>query len=123
MKLNSVLNFADFYREVKDKSMPFKTAYKLSKIAAAVETEVEFYRTKLTEIIREYSEKDENGDPVRTEDGEGVKLQAGREVECGEKIAELQNIEIQMPMSLTIEDLESFDLTPELVAGVIPFIE
>lgn len=129
MKLVDTLGFADFYRKVKDKQMPFVTAYKLSKLATRVEEEVQFYRDELTKIINEYSLKDENGNPQRTEDGEGVKLIPGKEEECGMKIVELQNVEIDVGTLLTVDELNSFseyninDLTPVEIQSIIPFIQ
>ena len=50
MQLKTILGFPNFYNVVKDQKMPIKTAYKLSRLAKSIETEIQFYQEKLREI-------------------------------------------------------------------------
>lgn len=122
-KITEILDFASFYGAVKSKKMSIATAYKLNKLANAVETEVEFYRNKLQEIIQTYSEKDENGEYVVIDGGEGVKIVEGKEEECGKAMYELQNFEIELPdIVFGIDEFANVEITLEEFAHIAPFM-
>lgn len=124
MKLIDVVNFNTFYEAVKDKPLPFKTSYKLAKIAKAVETETDFYRTKLRETIMEFALLDDSGNPMPTPDGDGIKLRPDSEQACGQKLLELQEMEIDFPaIALTIEEFENIDLTVDQIRAALPLFE
>lgn len=124
MKLIEIINFNAFYEAVKDKALSFKTSYKLAKIAKAVEVETEFYREKFREIILECAELDENGAPITTDDGEGIKLRPGTEGECAQKINELQTMEVEFPdIKLTLDEFDGIDLTIDQVKAALPLFE
>ena len=122
MKLTSVLAFPDIYAAIKDQKMPMQVAYKFSKLASKVETEIEFYRNKLQDIIDTYVQKDENGNPIMTEDGTAMKIIEGKEADCGKAMEELQELEIELQPSFYIADLSSLELTPTQMQGLLPFI-
>jgi hypothetical protein len=61
MKLIEVINLNTFIEEVRSKSLPFTTSYKIVKLAKAIEIETIFYQEKFREIIMKYAELDEHG--------------------------------------------------------------
>ena len=69
MKLYQILNLPHVYETILEKNLPFSLAYKLNKLAEAVNKELEFYRNSMTKLIDEYAEK-ENGQPVFLENGD-----------------------------------------------------
>lgn len=121
MKLVNLLDFANVYTLIKDEKMPFTTAYKLMKLAARIEQETAFYRTELQKIIQTYAVKDEGGAPLMTNDG-GIKLIEGKEEECGQRIVELQNLEVDIEPTLKLSEMEQFQLSPTEILGLMPFI-
>lgn len=124
LKMQDILNFSDFYNSVKTQKITMKTAYRLAQLAKAIETELQFYREKLQAIITEYGEKDENGQPVPTEDGGGIKLRPGSEQECVAAMQELQELEITLPdIKFNIEDFGSIELSVENISAILPFVE
>lgn len=124
IQITEILNFTDFYASVKDKKMSIMTAYKLTKLAAAVDTEINFYREKLQSIIEEFSQKDDNGNYMSTEDGSGVKIIEGKEEECGKAMFELQSLEIELPdITFGISEFESVEITPDDFINIMPFIK
>lgn len=123
MKLIEVTNLKAFYEAVKDQTLPLKTSYKLALLSRNIEQELNFYQTKFREIILEYCEMDENGNPLTTEDGAGIKLRAGTEMECTEKVRELQELEINFPETkFSIDEFEGVNLTiDQLKTGLVLF--
>lgn len=104
--------------------LPFKTAYKFAKLGEIIESELKFFQEKMQEIITTYSEKDENGDPVLTEDGASIKIQESKVAECQQEINELNNVEVDIhDIYFTIEELESLSLTTQQVYALMPLIK
>ena len=78
---------------VNDK-LPVFIAYKLMKLLKGLEEDVNFYRTKMSEIIDEYAEKDPNGQALQSQNG-GVIIQNGKVDECNGKIKELEEMPVE----------------------------
>lgn len=124
LKMQEILGFASFYDTVKSQRLSMKTAYKLTQLAKAIDGELQFYREKLQAIIQEYAVLDDNGQPVSTEDGAGVKLRPGTEAECYAAMYELQEVEVTLPdTKFHIEDFGDVELTTAEIGAVLPFIE
>ena len=123
IKASTILDFANFYQKVKSSKMSIKTSYKLAKLATAIEAEVAFYREKLQTIIQTYGEFDENGQIIQIENGNGVKIKPGSEVECAGAIRELENLEVTLPdITFELDEFDNIELTPEEIVSIIPFI-
>ena len=78
---------------VNDK-LPVFIAYKLMKLLKGLEEDVNFYRTKMSEIIDEYAENDPNGQALQSQNG-GVIIQNGKVDECNAKIKELEEMPVE----------------------------
>lgn len=123
LKMQEILGYTVFYDTVAKQKLPLKTSYKLAKFSKAVETELQFYQEKLRKIIFDYALLDEQGEPILLEDGSGVKLRPGVDKECNEAMEELQNIEVNIPdFNLTLDELESLELTLVEMNYILPFI-
>ena len=124
MKLNQLLNFTSFYNVVRTPKLPFKTAYKLSQLATAIETEIGFYREKMQEIANEYGQKDENGNLVFSPDGMDIMLIPETQFECRQKIAELENLDVELPgIKFSVDEFADTTLSLEELQPILPFIE
>jgi hypothetical protein len=120
----NIINFSAFYEEVKSHKLPLKTAYKLSNLSRAIEEKTEFYREKMQEIFKEYGELDENGNILPTEDGRGVRVKHGTEVECMSRINELQLLDVDLPdIFFTLEEFGNIELTLEIFNLITPFLK
>lgn len=123
LKMQEITNFSSFYNTVKNQKLSMKTAYKLAQLARAIETEMEFYREKLQTIIHAYGQIDENGQPIPTDDGAGIKLRPGTEQECFAAMNDLQNFEVTLPdISFTLEDFNNVELTVTEMDALMPFL-
>jgi hypothetical protein len=122
LQMQDILNFSAFYDAVKSQKLGIKTAYKLSRLNKAIETEMQFYREKLQAIITEFGLFDENGMIVSVENGKGIKLRPGVETECFTATQELQLLEITLPdINFSFEEFENVELTVEEMNAAMPF--
>lgn len=121
MKLYQILNLPHVYETILEKNLPFSLAYKLNKLAEAVNKELEFYRNSMTKLIDEYAEK-ENGQPVLLENGD-IKIIPEKISECQQRINELQNVEITIDVSFTPAELEPLEMSIKDLQNLMPFIK
>ena len=124
LKMKEITNFTIFYEAVKDSKLSVKTAYHLTKLTKAIENELGFYREKLQAIINQYAQLDEEGRPIPTEDGAGVKLRPETEADCYAAIYELQDIEVELPdIKFTFDEFEGTQLTIAQINTAMNFFE
>ena len=121
MKLYQILNLPHVYETILEKNLPFSLAYKLNKLAEAVNKELEFYRNNMTKLVDEYAEK-ENGQPVLLENGD-IKIIPEKITECQQRINELQNVEITIDVSFTPAELEPLEMSIKDLQNLMPFIK
>ena len=121
MKLYQILNLPHVYETILEKNLPFSLAYKLNKLAEAVNKELEFYRNSMTKLVDEYAEK-ENGQPVFLGNGD-IKIIPEKITECQKRINELQNVEITIDVSFTPEELEPLEMSIKDLQNLMPFIK
>jgi hypothetical protein len=123
LKMQDILGFTSFYDTVKSQKLTMKTAYKLAQLAKAIEGELQFYREKLQAIVAEYGMLDDEGRPVPTEDGNGIKLRPGTEEACFIAMKELQDIEVTLPdIVFSINDFDGVELTVADMGTMLPFM-
>lgn len=124
LKIYEILPFQEFYALASSTKLPIKTSYKFARMATAVEKNIEFYQTSFRSIVSEFAQVDENGNFVPAEDGQGVKVQEGKEAECSTHLMELNNLEVELPdIKFTIGELEGCEITPTEMVKFLPFIE
>lgn len=103
-------------------AMPAKTAYKISKLSNFLKDDANFYTERLSQIIEQYGEKDENGEPVIS--GNGYKIQEDKTDECAAAIKELSGIEATTPdTKIYLSELDNVELSPDDIAAIYDFIE
>lgn len=123
LQMSNIINFNTFYNEVRNSKLPLKTAFKLSNLTRAIDEQLTFYREKLQEILREYGEFDENGNIITINNGNGIKVKEGTEVECMTKINELQALEVELPdIKFSLDDFGNIELTVEIFNIITPFL-
>lgn len=115
-------NNGDFFSGT---TLPLKGAYKLNKLKKAIEKEAEFYGEKFQEIVDTYAQKNENGGPVFSEDGNQILIKEGMIEECNKALEDLQDLEIEIEnYGLSLEDLgEGLECTPDELEALMPFME
>lgn len=108
--------------KISHSAMPAKTAYKISKLSNFLKDDANFYTERLSQIIEQYGEKDENGEPVIS--GNGYKIQEDKTDECAAVIKELSGIEATTPdTKIYLSELDNVELSPDDIAAIYDFIE
>ena len=124
LKISQLTNFPTFFSKIKSQKLPFKISYKLSMLALEIEKHVSFYQEQFRGLILEYSEKDKDGNPIPTEEGNGVKIAKETFNEVYAKLEELESLEAEIPdTKFSLEDFNGVELTPEEIMVIMPFIE
>lgn len=121
--MSQIVSFQKFYESIKNTKLPLKTAYKLSKLAAKINSELSFYQQKYSEIISEYGKRDENGNYIYSPDLNSIEIVEGRQEECLQKIKELQNLEVDInEINFSISELDGLNLTVSEMDCLLPFV-
>lgn len=123
MKLIDLINMKPVIEYLLDiETMPFAIAYRLTSLVDILNTNTDFYTTKLRDLLDKYGEKDENGELIQTEDG-NVQLVAETAAEFNDKFIELQSVEVPNDLpKFTLEEFSSVHLAPRQVYLIRPLI-
>jgi hypothetical protein len=69
LKMHQLIDFPSFFEKVKSQKLLFKTSYRLTILTQEIEKHINFYQENFRNLLLEYSKKDENGNPIPTQDG------------------------------------------------------
>ena len=123
LKMYQIVDFPTFFQRVKNQKMSFKTSYRLTLLANKVQEHIDYYQEQFRNIIIEYSKKDKNGNPLPTEDGQGVLLVEETMNEAYTKLGELRELDVELPdAKFSPEDFGDVELSPTEMIIVMPFI-
>ena len=107
----------------KEQKLPIKLSYKIMKILSDLESELQFYRTQLQELLQECAQMDEEGNLKFTEDGENFLLKTDKIEEFHNRYDELTNMDIELEdRFFTLKELENLELTPQDLYNIQPLI-
>ena len=124
MEISKVNDFLKVCQELENKSVNIKTVYKLAKLHSLLQTEADFYSTKLQGIIQKYGEVDEEGKFIFVDNGSAVKIKEGMLDNCRKEIEELNNFTVQLPdIHFTLDEFEGLELTLSQIEVFLDFIE
>ena len=124
IQMQQIINFPNFYEKVKNHRVSFKTSYHLAMLANEVDKQYRFYQEQLQNLLNEYGQKNDQGELVPTEDGQGIKLIPQTMNECYAKLNELGNIEVILPdYYFTLDELQELELSPIEISAILPFIK
>lgn len=124
LKMYQLIDFPSFYTKVKSQKLPFKTSYKIALLSQEIQKHIDFYQESFRNLLTEYSKKDENGNPVPTEDGQGVLLKEETMNEAYAKLAELRDLDVELPdTKFSPDDFDNIEMSPEEMIIIMPFIE
>ena len=124
LKMHQIVDLPLFFEKVKSQKLPFKTSYRLAMFIQEVQKHIDFYQENFRNLLIEYSKKDENGNPMPTEDGQGVLLVEETMNEAYTKLAELRELDVELPdTKFSVDDFGDIELSPEEMFVIMPFIE
>ena len=124
LKMQEIINFSSFFTKVRSQKLPFKTSYHLTLLAQEIEKHFSFYQEELQNILQEHGKKDEKGELILTDDGQGVKLNEETMNEAYAKLSELRMLDIELPeFKFCVDDFDKVELAPEEMVAIMPFIQ
>lgn len=122
MKMIELVGFAKIYNKISNQNMSILTSYKLNKIMAFYQSDLEFYTNEMQRIIDTFSKKDENGSPILN--GENVVMEESSMTQAKEAADNLDKLELQFcNVSFELKELETLELTPADLYYLMPFIK
>lgn len=124
ISMRQVLALQPVYDLIKKKTLPIKTAYKLSRLFKVIDSEARFYTEQLNTIIEQYALRDENGDKVTTNEGNSIQIAPDYIDLTSQKINELLSLDVELPdLMFSLDELDSLGLTMEEVNAFFPLIQ
>lgn len=124
LKMYEITDLPAFFNKVKSQKLPFKTAYKVALFSQEVQRHIDFYQESFRNLLNEYGKKDEDGNVMPTEDGQGVILAEETINEAYQKLAELRELDVELPdTKFSVEEFDKIELAPEELISIMPFIE
>lgn len=124
LKMYEIIEFPSFFEKVKTQKLTFKISYRLTLLAQEVEKHINYYQEQFRNLLTEYGKKDEAGNLMPTEDGQGVLLAEETMTEAYEKLAELRTLEVELPnTTFSVKDFENVEISPQEMLIIMPFIK
>lgn len=109
---------------LRNEKISIKTAYKFNKVVDILEKELNFYNKQLSKIIDKYALKDENGQPVLSEDKTSIQIKEDKIEDCQREMNELSTITFNInDISFTLEELGNINLTILETRILMPLIK
>jgi len=113
VKLQDLVNASQTLRNLGDKPLRGKLAYKVGKIIQQVSNELELYDNARRELLEKYCEKNEDGTLNIHEDGNVLILPENISV-YNEEIKKMNETEIELNIVLLdLDELENIEMTPK----------
>ena len=123
LKMYEIIDLPTIFGKLKGQKLPFKTAYKIVLFTQEVQKHVDFYQETFRNLLNEYGKKDEQGNLVPTSDGQGVLLVEETMSEAYQKLAELRDLEVELPdAKFSVDDFGSIEISPEEMMVIMPFV-
>lgn len=124
LKMFEVVELPSFFEKVRTQKLAFKTSYRITLLMQEVEKHINYYQEQFREVINQYGKKDETGNLVPTEDGQGILLVEETMQEAYEKLNELRTLDVELPdTKFDVEEFENVELSPQEMILIMPFIQ
>lgn len=125
MKMSELFQLTQLKTKIENTKMSIKTTYKFTRLFKEAEEHINFFNNTLADLIKEYGQKDEEGNFVLTENQNGVKIREDKYDECMKKVQELNELDPELTYipSFTLEELDNLELSIEELNTLMPFIE
>ena len=124
LKMYQVTELTPIFDKMRSSKLPFKTSYRITLLMLEVEKHVNFYQESFRNLLTEYGKKDENGNIMPTEDGQGVLLVEETMQEAYQKLGELRELDVELPnYKFDLDAFGDIEISPQEMLVLMPFIE
>lgn len=122
MKLSQIVDLSSSLVKIISKDMPFTLSYKFNKLISLVDSNEQFYNTKVRELLNEYALRDDKGKMVQ--EGTNILLKPETQMEFHEKFAALKDVEVDDNLpTFKLGELECLSISPQDLSPLMPLIE
>jgi len=120
--LRNIVESADIMRELSNKSLKGRAAFRVARLLRELEKEFTLFNEKRMDLIKEYAQKDENGEMKSDENG-NVTLDQDRLNEFYQSLDELLNADVEINAEkIDSEDIGDIEITPAQIINLEAFI-
>ena len=123
VSLNDIVNSASTFRELSEKQLPIRVAFRIARLIRELDKENATFESSRRAIIEKYAMRDETGKITQADNG-NIILQQDKIEDCNNELNELLSAEVEINADkISIEDLEKIEMTPAQVYNIEAFIE
>lgn len=121
--LNDIVRSMDVFNKIMQQPLKGSLAFKISRLAKALNNEMEIFNQERAKILQNYCEKDENGE-LKTDENGNVRIMPEHFQECTSEFNSLLATEVEVNASkIPAENIDDFTLTPQEMTELLVFFE
>ena len=114
MKLKELIQLRQILGALANQKMSIKSSYSIARFISQTNDAEIIYNQKIQELINEFGDRDQQN-KFKTDENGSISIKEGKEQECNDKIAEIDNFEIDVPqLTISEKDIDSLDSKIEL---------
>ena len=114
MKLKELIQLRQILGELANQKMSIKSSYSIARFISQTNDAEIIYNQKIQELINEFGDRDQQN-KFKTDENGSISIKEGKEQECNDKIAEIDNFEIDVPqLTISEKDIDNLDSKIEL---------
>ena len=102
MKLKELIQLRQILGALANQKMSIKSSYSVARFISQTNDAEVIYNQKIQELINEFGVRDEQGNFKQDENG-NISIKDGVEQECNDRIAEIDNFEVETPALTIVE--------------------
>lgn len=123
VSLNDILNASETFNAIMQQSFKGSLAFKIARLARELSKEMETFNTERQKLLQKYCVKDENGE-LKANDNGTVQVEPDKINEFNEEFSSLLETEVEINAEkLSMDSLDSFDITPQQMISIEKFFE
>ena len=123
VNLNDILNASDTFNAIMQQSFKGSLAFKIARLARELSREMETFNAERQKLLQKYCVKNENGE-LKTNDNGTVQVEPDKVNEFNEEFSSLLETEVEINAEkLSMDSLDSFDITPQQMISIEKFFE
>lgn len=123
VNLNDILNASETFNVIMQQSFKGSLAFKIARLARELSKEMETFNAERQKLLQKYCVKDENGE-LKTNENGTVQVEPDRINEFNEEFSSLLETEVEINAEkLSMDSLDSFDITPQQMISIEKFFE
>lgn len=124
MKIDKLLTINKTLSTLNTEQVALRSAYNIAKFLSETQSDIKFFKERLTDFIISYGEKDSEGKLIQSQNNEGFLIDKTKLSECEKEMKDINNYEINVPeLVIYYEDLPSNGITPQMLIELMPYIK